>query len=267
MPEQWRVQPGRPVKLESIDPSSTPGAPGGRTETLATLPAFQVELATLQERLWAEHRRSLLVVLQALDAGGKDGTIRHVFQGVNPQGTRVTSFKEPVGEETEHDFLWRVHRAVPCAGEIGIFNRSHYEDVLAVRVLGLVPEKVWKARFDLINGFEKTLHHGGTTIVKIYLHISKEEQRRRLQARLDDPDKRWKFRTSDLEARRHWDEYREAYEDALEKTVTEIAPWYVIPADHKWYRNWVVSRILIKTLRTMDPHYPQPVEDLPTTIE
>jgi PPK2 family polyphosphate:nucleotide phosphotransferase len=267
MPERWRIQPGEPVKLDSIDPSSTPGAPGGKAEILAQLPSLQVELAGLQERLWAEHRRSLLVILQALDGGGKDGTIGHVFQGVNPQGTRVTSFKEPVGEETEHDFLWRVHREAPCAGEIGIFNRSHYEDVLVVRVLGLVPETVWKARYDLINGFEKTLHHGGTTIVKIYLLISKEEQRRRLQARLDDPNKRWKFRTSDLAARRCWGEYREAYEDAIEKTSTQIAPWYVIPADHKWYRNWAVSRILIKTLRTMDPRYPQPVEDLPATIE
>ena len=267
MPERWRVQPGKPVKLADFDPSATPGAPGGKAETLATLPAFQVELAGLQERLWAEHRRSLLVVLQALDAGGKDGTIRHVFQGVNPQGTRVTSFRAPVGEETEHDFLWRVHRAAPRAGDIGIFNRSHYEDVLAARVLGLVPEKVWKARYGLINDFEQILHHGGTTIVKIYLHISKEEQRRRLQARLDDPDKRWKFRVADLEARRQWDEYQDAYEDVLANTSTDIAPWFIIPADRKWYRNWVISRILIKTLRQMDPQYPQPLENLPTAID
>jgi PPK2 family polyphosphate:nucleotide phosphotransferase len=267
MPQRWRVEPGKRVRLESIDPSSTPGAPGGKAETVATLPPFHERLAALQERLWAEHRRSLLVVLQALDAGGKDGTIRHVFRGVNPQGTRVTSFKVPVGEEAEHDFLWRVHRAAPATGEIGIFNRSHYEDVLAVRVLGLVPGEVWKARYDLINAFERTLDHAGTTIVKIYLHISKEEQRRRLQARLDNPDKRWKFSAADLEALRHGDEYREAYEDAFEKTSTEIAPWYVIPADRKWYRNWVVSRILVKTLGTMDPRYPRPMEDLPATIE
>ena len=244
-----------------------PRCPGDKALTVATLLAFHERLAGLQDRLWAAHDRSLLVVLQALDGGGKDGTIRHVFRGVNPQGTRVASFKAPVGEETEHDFLWRVHRAAPKAGEIGIFNRSHYEDVLAVRVLGLVPEKVWKARYDLINGFERTLDHGGTTLVKIYLHISKEEQRRRLQARLDDPTKRWKFRAADLEARRHWDEYMQAYEEALEKTSTEIAPWYVIPADHKWYRNWVVSRILVKTLERMDPQYPQPMEDLPATID
>ena len=267
MPERWRVQPGKPVKLQSIDPSSTPGAPGDEAATVATLPAFHEKLATLQDRLWAEHRRSLLVVLQALDAGGKDGTVRHVFQGVNPQGTRVTSFKAPVGEEAEHDFLWRVHRVAPRAGEIGIFNRSHYEDVLAARVLSLVPGKVWKARYDLINAFEQTLHHGGTTVVKIYLHISKQEQRRRFQARLDDPEKRWKFRTGDLEARQHWDEYMQAYEDALERTSTELAPWYVVPADHKWYRNWVVSRILVKTLGKMDPRYPQPIEDLPARID
>jgi PPK2 family polyphosphate:nucleotide phosphotransferase len=267
MPERWRVQPGKPVKLADLDPSSTPGAPGDKAETLATLPAFHMQFALLQERLWAEHRRSLLVVLQALDAGGKDGTIHHVFQGVNPQGTRATSFKAPVGVELEHDFLWRVHRAVPRAGEIGIFNRSHYEDVLAVRVLGLVPETVWKARYELINDFEKILDHGNTTIVKIYLHISKEEQRRRLQARLDNARKRWKFKVEDLEARRHWDEYQVAYEEALSKTSTEVAPWYIIPADRKWYRNWVVSSILTTTLRTMDPHYPQPVASLPATIE
>ena len=267
MPERWRVLPGKPVKLASIDPSSTPGAPGDKAETVATLLAFHERLAGLQDRLWAAHDRSLLVVLQALDGGGKDGTIRHVFRGVNPQGTRVASFKAPVGEETEHDFLWRVHRTAPKAGEIGIFNRSHYEDVLAARVLGLVPEKVWKARYDLINAFEQTLDHGGTTVVKIYLHISREEQRRRFQARLDDPEKRWKFRAGDLEARRHWDEYMEAYEEVLEKTSTGLAPWYVIPANHKWYRNWVVSRILVKTLEGMDPQYPQPMEDLPATIE
>ena len=267
MPERWRVKPEKRVKLDEIDPASTEGAPGGRNETLATLQVFHTELEGLQDRLWAEHRRSLLVVLQALDAGGKDGTIRHVFRGVNPQGTRVTSFKAPVGEEKEHDFLWRVHRAAPGAGEIGIFNRSHYEDVLVVRVLGLVTEKVWKARYALINDFEKMLDDGGTQVVKIYLHISKEEQRRRLQARLDNPDKRWKFRVENLETRRQWDDYRVAYEDALSKTSTAVAPWYIVPADRKWYRNWVISRILIETLRAMDPKYPQPMEDLPAIIE
>ena len=267
MPERWRVRPGAKVDLDGIDPASTAGAPGGRDTTLAALPALQKEMAGLQDRLAAERRQSLLVVLQALDAGGKDGTVHHVFGGVNPQGVRVASFKVPVGAELEHDFLWRIHRVTPGWGEIGIFNRSHYEDVLAARVRGLVPEKVWRPRYELINGFEAVLHHGGTTIVKLFLHISKEEQRRRLEERLRDPDKRWKFRPEDLLDRARWDEYHLAYRDALEKTSTEIGPWYVIPADHKWYRNWVVSRILVETLKGMDPRYPQPVEALPATIE
>ena len=267
MPERWRVRPGTRVELDGIDPASTAGAPGGKDQTLAALPALQVELAVLQDRLAAEHRQSLLVVLQALDAGGKDGTIRHVFSGVNPQGVRVASFKAPTGSELEHDFLWRVHRVTPAAGEIGIFNRSHYEDVLAARVRGLVPEEVWRPRYELINGFEALLHHGGTTVVKLFLHISRDEQRRRLEERLRDPDKRWKFRPEDLLDRARWDEYQLAYREALEKTSTAVGPWYVIPADHKWYRNWVVSRILVKTLERMDPQYPQPMEDLPATIE
>jgi PPK2 family polyphosphate:nucleotide phosphotransferase len=193
-----------------------------------------------------------------MDAGGKDGTIKHVFQGVNPQATRVTSFKVPTPEEMHHDFLWRVHRAAPAGGEIGIFNRSHYEDVLAVRVHRLVPEHVWQQRFDLIKGFERQLEHGGTTTVKLYLHISQEEQRRRLEERLARPDKRWKFRPADVEERAHWDEYRAAYEDAISRTSTSHAPWYIVPADHKWYRNWAASRILVKTLEGLDPRYPAP---------
>lgn len=267
MPERWRVKPGSTVDLHEMDPSATPGAPGGRDETLATLPALHVELAALQDRLAAERRQSLLVVLQAMDAAGKDGTIRHVFDGVNPQGTRVHSFKAPVGEELGHDFLWRVHRQVPAAGEIGIFNRSHYEDVLVVRVAKLAPASVWKPRFGVINEFEASLAASGTRIVKVFLHISKEEQRRRLQARLDDPDKRWKFRPEDLDARARWDEFQEAYADTLSRTSTTAAPWYIIPANHKWYRNWAVSQILIHTLGEMDPHYPQPMEALPTTVQ
>jgi PPK2 family polyphosphate:nucleotide phosphotransferase len=190
-----------------------------------------------------------------------------VFGGVNPQGVRVATFKAPTGAELEHDFLWRIHRVTPAAGEIGIFNRSHYEDVLAARVWALVPEKVWRGRYELINAFEALLHHGGTTIVKLFLHISREEQRQRFEERLRDPDKRWKFRPEDLLDRARWGQYRVAYQEALERTSTAIAPWYVIPADHKWYRNWVVSRILVKALKGMDPHYPQPVEALPTTVE
>jgi PPK2 family polyphosphate:nucleotide phosphotransferase len=267
MNERWRVRPGSHVDLDAIDPGSTPGAPGGKHKTEEAVAPLHAELARLQELLYAEHRRSLLVVLQALDAAGKDGTVRHVFQGVNPQGTQVHSFKAPAGEELLHDFLWRVHRAVPAAGEIGIFNRSHYEDVLAARVRGLVPETVWRPRYDLINGFESLLAHGGTTVVKLHLHISRQEQRERLEERLRDPDKRWKFRLADLADRKLWPEYRIAYEEALSRTSTDQAPWYVIPADHKWYRNWAVSQILIATLASLDPRYPQPSEVLPATVE
>ena len=256
--KRWRVKPGHRVDLADHDPGSSDGAPGERAETEAAIPALLSELADLQDRLWAEASRSLLVVLQALDAGGKDGTIKHVFRGVNPQGVRVTSFKEPTSVELAHDFLWRVHRATPRAGEIGIFNRSHYEDVLITRVHGLVPEATWKARYGLINSFEALLAQGGTTVIKLFLHISKDEQGKRFDQRMNDPDKRWKFRPGDLAEREHWDEYQVAYADALAATSTDASPWYIVPANHKWYRNWAVSRILIETLHEIGPHYPQP---------
>jgi PPK2 family polyphosphate:nucleotide phosphotransferase len=257
--DRWRVEPDSHVDLAKFATDSADGAPGDRSETEAALPALHLRLADLQDRLWAESRRSVLVVLQAMDAGGKDGTIKHVFAGVNPQGCRVQSFKEPTHLELAHDFLWRVHRAAPRAGEIGIFNRSHYEDVLIVRVHGLVADKVWRARYDLINSFEALLAHGGTTVIKLFLHISKDEQRKRFESRLQEPGKRWKFRPSDLTERERWDAYQDAYADALSATSTASAPWYVIPADHKWYRNWAVSRVLIETLERMDPHYPEPI--------
>jgi PPK2 family polyphosphate:nucleotide phosphotransferase len=257
--DRWKVEPGRRCDLEKFATDSTDGAPGGRSETEAALPALQLRLADLQDRLWAESRRSLLVVLQAMDAGGKDGTIKHVFRGVNPQGCRVQSFKEPTHLELAHDFLWRVHRAAPRGGEIGIYNRSHYEDVLITRVHGLVPEKVWRERYDLINSFEALLAHGGTTVIKLFLHISKREQQERFDSRLREPRKRWKFQPSDLAERERWDAYQEAYADALSATSTASAPWYVIPADRKWYRNWAVSRVLIDTLERIDPHYPEPI--------
>ena len=256
--DRWKVKPGRKVDLTELDPASVAGAPGKRPETEAALPALVEELSDLQDRLWAESKRSLLVVLQAMDAGGKDGTIKHVFRGVNPQGTRVVSFKEPTHIELAHDFLWRVHRAVPSAGEIGIFNRSHYEDVLIARVHALVPEAVWRARYGLINSFESLLDHGGTTVVKLFLHISKDEQKKRFDSRLSEPKKRWKFRPADLTEREYWDEYQRAYADAIGQTSTDAAPWYVVPANHKWYRNWVVSTILTDTLRRLDPQYPEP---------
>jgi len=256
--QRWRVGPGERVDLSGRPTDSTAGAPGNHAETDARLPALHDELAALQERLWAESKRALLVVLQAIDAGGKDGTIKHVFRGVNPQGARVTSFKEPTPLELEHDFLWRVHQAVPRAGEIGIFNRSHYEDVLVTRVHGLVSEHEWKARYEQINSFEALLHHSGTTIVKLFLHISKAEQKRRFDERLADPRKRWKFRAGDLAERDRWNAYQHAFQDAISATSTERTPWYVIPADHKWYRNWAVSSVLIDTLREMDPQFPEP---------
>ena len=258
--DRWRVKPKDRVDLADHDPDSTEGAPGGdRAETEAALPELQAALADLQDRLFAESRRSLLVVLQALDAGGKDGTIKHVFRGVNPQGCRVQSFKEPTNLELAHDFLWRVHRATPRAGEIGIFNRSHYEDVLVTRVHGTISEEACRERYELINAFEATLAHGGTTVIKLFLHISKKEQRKRIDARLHEQKKRWKFQPSDLAERERWDDYQRAFEAALTATSTAQAPWYVIPSDHKWYRNWAVNRVLLDALVRIDPQYPEPV--------
>ena len=258
MTDRWRVPPGRKTTLDSFDPGATSGAPGDRAATVDALAPMQARLRALQDRLWAEGKRSLLVVLQGPDAAGKDGTIKHVFSGINPQGARVASFKEPTSEELAHDFLWRVHRQVPRAGEIGIFNRSHYEDVLVVRVDRLVEEDIWRDRYEQINSFERLLVQGGTTVIKFFLHISYEEQGQRLQQRLDRPEKRWKLTRSDLTERKRWSEYVVAYDDMLTLTSTETAPWYVIPSDHKWFRNWVVSNILVDVLDAMDPRYPEP---------
>ncbi len=262
MTDRWRVEPGSELELSAIDTASREGAPGGKSYTGDAAEELSEELAELQERLWAEGRQSLLVVLQAMDTGGKDGTIKNVFKGVNPQGTRVVSFKSPTEDELEHDFLWRIHKQVPAHGEICVFNRSHYEDVCIVRVHNLVPEEVWRKRYELINAFEDQLRHGRTTIVKFFLHISKEEQAERLQARLDNPEKLWKFNKDDLKERAKWDDYQAAYQEAIRRTSTAEAPWYVIPADHKWYRNWAVASVLVDTLRRMDPQFPEPQEDL-----
>ena len=197
-----------------------------------------------------------------MDTAGKDGTIRHVMRGVNPQSCQVVSFKQPSEEELDHDFLWRVHKVVPRKGNIGIFNRSHYEDVLIVRVQNLVPEKVWRPRYEQINVFEKILSDGGMTIIKCFLHISKDEQRERLQERVDDPDARWKFNIGDLEQRQHWSDYMKAYEEALWRCNTEHAPWYIIPSNRKWYRNLCVSELLLSKLKELDPKYPKPTEDI-----
>jgi PPK2 family polyphosphate:nucleotide phosphotransferase len=255
-----RVRPGRRVDLSKIDP----GATHGRVKETASaeLEAGLARLTDLQDRLWAESRRRVLVVLQGIDAAGKDGTVRHVMGAFNPQGCPVTAFKVPSVEELAHDYLWRVHRRVPGNGEIGIFNRSHYEDVLVVRVHQLVPRAVWSRRYDQINSFERLLVQEGTTIVKLFLYIDRAEQRKRFQARLDDPDKRWKFRLGDLEERKRWDAYIAAFEEALTRCSTAEAPWYIIPANRNWFRNLAVANILAETLDELDPRYPPPSEDL-----
>ncbi len=255
-----RVDPSRPVHLDRVDPGDTHGweKEAAKAATEEILP----ELTELQDRLWAEGTQAVLVVLQGIDAAGKDGTIRKVMTAFNPQGCPVTSFKVPSAEELDHDFLWRVHRRVPGKGEVGVFNRSHYEDVLVVRVHDLVPEAVWRARYEQIRAFEDHLVATGTTIVKFFLYIDRDEQRERFQARYDDPTKRWKFALGDLEERKHWDDYIAAYQDALLKTSTERAPWYVIPANRKWFRDFAVATILAGTLRDLDPSYP-PAADLP----
>ena len=260
------IKPGSKVRLKDIDPSRTPGLQGPEEQERAAADAMQAEnvaaLQTLQSKLWAEGKRSVLVVLQGMDCSGKDGTIRHVFGPLNPQGVRVASFKKPTDEELAHDFLWRVHKVVPARGEIVAFNRSHYEDVLVVRVLNLVPEAEWQARYDRINEFEKLLTDAGTRIVKIMLHISKDEQKERLQARLDNPEKAWKFAMGDLDTRKRWGEYEAAYEALLEQCSTKEAPWYVVPADRKWYRNWAISAIVRRELELMDPKPPAMPEEL-----
>jgi len=255
-----RVRPGERIDLSKVDPSAT----HGHTKEAANdeLAAGLERLTHLQDRLWAEGRRKVLVVLQGIDAAGKDGTMRHVMGAFNPQGCPVTSFKVPSAEELARDFLWRIHRRVPGNGEIGVFNRSHYEDVLVVRVHDLVPEDVWSRRYDHINAFERHLADSGTTILKFFLYIDKDEQRERFQARLDDPEKRWKFRLGDLEERKRWDDYIAAYQDVLERCSTDDAPWYVIPSNRKWFRNLAVADILGDTLEAMDPRYPEPEENL-----
>jgi PPK2 family polyphosphate:nucleotide phosphotransferase len=260
---RWLVPPGAPPDLAARDPADTAGAPGDETTTRAECDRLTERMFELQERLYAESEQALLIVLQAVDAAGKDGTIKHVFRGLNPQGVHVTQFGPPTPQELAHDFLWRVHPSAPAKGLIGIFNRSHYEDVLVVRVQELVSEDVWRARYGHINAFEALLARDGRTrIAKVMLHISREEQAERLRKRLERPDKQWKFRVGDLEDRRRWEEYMAAYEEAIGRTSTGDAPWYVVPADHKWFRNWAVSRIVLETLEDMDPRYPEPDESL-----
>jgi PPK2 family polyphosphate:nucleotide phosphotransferase len=254
------VAPGSRIRLEDFDPGNTHGV--GKEAGVGQLAKNLEELSELQYRLYAEARRSLLVVLQGIDAGGKDGTIKHVMSGLNPQGVDVTSFKVPEGAEKRHDYLWRIHQAVPEWGKIGIFNRSHYEDVLVVRVHGLAPKPVWSKRFDQINEFERMLSASGVRIVKFLLYISKDEQAARFRDRLDHKSKNWKFSPADLQEREFWNDYTAAYEDMLRKCSTKFAPWYLIPANHKWFRNLAVSQILRDTLDRMDLKFPKPAAGL-----
>ena len=261
MPDTHKLEPNRPFRLSALPTSGKHFHPNRKTAE-AEFKALRKEFIEWQRRLYAEDRHKLLIVLQAMDAGGKDGTIRRVTEGVNPQGVHVASFKAPSKEELAHDFLWRIHKHVPARGMIAIFNRSHYEDVLVVRVDNLVPESVWRPRYEQINNFEKMLVETGTTILKFYLHISKDEQRKRFQARVDDPRKHWKFSFEDLEKRKQWADYMAAYEEMLQRTTTSWAPWYAIPADQKWYRNLAIMRVIVSALEVLNPQYPPPEGDL-----
>ncbi len=256
-----RVPSSGGAKLGTRDPGDRLGL-SGKDAAASLLVELLETMRVLQNRLWAENARSLLVVLQGLDACGKDGTVRRVLSGVNPQGCRVTSFKVPCDHENDHDYLWRVHAACPARGEIGIFNRSHYEDVVTTYVLGLIDGDARRRRFDQVREFERMLFEEGTTIVKIFLNLSKDEQRARLQKRLDDPEKRWKFRVDDLATRKRWDDYQIAYEEAIDATSTDWAPWYVVPADHKWVRDVAVASMLAGVLEGLDPRIPRTFEEL-----
>ncbi len=262
-----RVTPGSgAVDLSAIDPRSTPGTELGKDGATAELEQLGIELADLQERLFAEGRmggaRRLLLVLQGMDTSGKGGAVKAVAQQVNPVGLRVAGFGKPTAQEREHDFLWRIAKAVPAAGLIGVFDRSHYEDVLIVRVHDLVPPSEWQTRYERINDWEAELTGQGVRLLKVMLHLSRDEQKERLLARLDDPTKHWKVNPADIDERAHWPAYQEAYEVALSRCSTEVAPWYVVPADRKWYRNWALSHLLLETLRDMDPRWPAPDLDL-----
>src|SRR3954452_13433787 len=253
---RYRLPPGERVALAEHDPGDTDDD-AGPEESESELAGLTHRIAELQECLYAEDARSLLVVLQGIDAAGKDSTVKHVFRDANPQGCRVYAFKEPSSEESAHDFLWRYHQHTPAAGMIHIFNRSHYEDVLVVRVKDLVPEERWRSRYDSINDFERMLVREDTTIVKCFLHISKDAQLERFRERLEREDKHYKFSANDVRERRNWDAYQEAYEDAVNLTSTRWAPWFVVPSDHKWYRNLVVARIVCATLEAMNPRWPE----------
>jgi len=254
---RYAVAPGSKVRLGKVDPGDTSGFRGGKKDGEKEIDALVGKLDPLQELLYAEHKHSLLVVLQGMDSSGKDGTIRRVFEGVNPQGVRVAHFGKPSEEEADHDYLWRAHKQVPGRGEIVIFNRSYYESVLVVRVHNLVPEKVWSRRYTQILDFERMLSEEGVTIRKFFLHIDRKEQAKRFQERLDDPTKHWKFSYLDYNERSFWKDYIRAYEDALSQTSTKDAPWYIVPSDHSWFRDLVISEVVAETLEGLGMKYPK----------
>lgn len=259
--DDYRIPAGINIDLSDWDPNDKADVSDKATGR-EILKANRKEIIRLQERLYAENKQSLLVVFQAMDTGGKDGCIRNVFHGVNPSGVRVRSFKAPTEVELSHDFLWRIHQHTPPTGHISVFNRSHYEDVLVVRVKDLVPKSVWSKRYSQINAFEETLIERGTHILKFYLHISKDEQKERLESRLEDPNKHWKFSTADLAEREYWNDYQKAFESAISKCSTDTAPWYVVPANRKWFRDVVVSTTILDTLKDMNPDFPEQHDDL-----
>ncbi|MCW1886261.1 polyphosphate kinase 2 family protein [Luteolibacter flavescens] len=255
--KHYRVKPGGKVDLSALDAGDFSLFPeGGKGASVEVFNQLRDELQSLQKVLYAQNKHRVLVVLQAMDTGGKDGCVKHVFSQVDPQGLAVTAFKKPSEEDLAHDFLWRVHPHVPANGQIAIFNRSHYEDILAVRVKKLFGDEVWKRRYRHVVEFERMLAEEGTTIIKMFLHISKDEQKRRLESRLANPAKYWKFNPDDLSDRARWSEFQTAYEDLIEKTSTEQAPWFIIPANRKWYRNLIVARILVDTLRGLKMDFP-----------
>jgi PPK2 family polyphosphate:nucleotide phosphotransferase len=255
--ETYQIKPGQKVQLKDGDQDEIKTGKISEEEARNEISKLQIKLVGLQEVLFAESKHKILIILQGMDTSGKDGVIRHVFEGINPQGIRVASFKAPSTEELSHDYLWRVHKQTPVNGEIVIFNRSHYEDVLVVRVHNLVAENIWRRRFDQINAFERQLAEEGTTIIKFHLHISKKEQKERLLDRLATAEKQWKFNPADLKERLLWDHYMQAYEDVLEKTSTEWAPWINVPANHKWYRDLIIARTLVESLGNLNMNFPK----------
>lgn len=258
----YRIRPGAKVKLPDYTPDGELELVGDKDRSVLMLDRLKADLQQLQRMLYAERRHRLLIVLQGMDGSGKDGTVRSVFHGIDPHGLRVVSFKSPTAEELDHDFLWRIHKEVPARGELVVFNRSHYEDVVAVNVKNLAPRTVWEKRYEHILNFEKLLVDEGTTVLKFFLHISRDEQRRRLQARLENPQKHWKFNPEDLADRRLWPHFSSAYEEVLSRTSTEIAPWYIIPSNRKWYRNAVIASVIRDTLVKLGLKYPAPAWDL-----